>query len=249
MLVRPMVGDYTKIANNGVAWSHAASQFDHIRKNLDHNSRVLTEQFWRAGPARDEFWNHIDKHWTPALLTAWHVADYIGKGFTKLSDCVRRVTVEVIGLIDELVDFLWNMIGKNLCKGWFVEGATRLFDWAMSGWDDFPYEREINQAKTMIQAIKNVHEKVRSLIDSMKRLINIAHQMMDAAGNIPDIAKNGSNSQRYDAATEFGENANDAYMTWKDIEKDSGELNKDLRSMDEKSKPTDDDHHKKGRRR
>lgn len=250
ILVRPMVGDYTKIANNGVAWSHAASQFDHLRKNLDANSVVLTEQFWRAGPARDEFRNHINNHWTPALITAWHVADYIGKGFTKLADCVRRVTVEVIGLIDDLIDFLWNMIGKKLAKSWVLDTGTRLFSWAKSGFDDYPYEEEINQAKRMIQAIKNVHEKVRSLINSMRRLINVAHKMMDAAGNIPDIAKNGSNSQAYDAATELNQGATDTYMTMDDIKKDSGDLNKELRKMDDSSKSSDqDDRRKKGRHR
>lgn len=183
-LVYPIAGDFNRIAANGKAWKYTSESLTKICTNISDNKKKLRSTGWTKGAGAQAFDDHVTLIWTPALLVAAKSADYLAKGFDKLSEVSIKVAEKVIDLLDKIVDKIAKLAVKVVPGAGQIVG---LIDWIASGFENFPYWSDIKDIGKMIDTVFTLHKKVSALVDAAKGYIAGANQIVDAIKLIPDI--------------------------------------------------------------
>jgi X-X-X-Leu-X-X-Gly heptad repeat protein len=187
-VIKPITGDFDKIAMNGQAWRNIAnsmsafSQEFHsnvqiVRKDWDGNAAVQHETFVQAG-------------WVAGLFAEGKVAQLIAKGFDMVAEMSKKLCAKALNLLKTLVDKLLEAVAEIWvpAAGW-VAAATKI-------WDAYQLFQQIMQIIEMVKDLVNrakdlwhCVQDIGSQLAKIKDCKNI-DDVMGVAGNIgKDVGK------------------------------------------------------------
>lgn len=182
MLVKPLIGDYDRIADNGRAWRHLETQISNFSANLTDNTDLLMDRYW-SGKAATNYHNLIESVWEPALMLAETTAQFIAIGFEKFAAAIIKVAVSACNGIDAIVKAIAKLAKKASPWG----AAVGLFEWIVSGFEDFPYWSEVNAIRDAIGRVEAMYRHVREMVGLFKKYLAAGEGFLSAAQRIPEI--------------------------------------------------------------
>lgn len=168
-IIKPMTGDWAKIAADGKVWINAANAIEQISINLSDNVAKL-DSHWE-GEAAEAFERHIDVVWAVALYAEAAVARLVARGFNFVSDLSEKLCQKALGLLTQLINRLIFAAGLAFVPlgGWAA--AAKLV------WD----------AKFLYDAIRFLVKLVEDVIRAAETLINTAMNIKNALAELPDV--------------------------------------------------------------
>ncbi|MGQ0842141.1 hypothetical protein [Actinokineospora sp.] len=183
-LVEPVTGDFNRIAANGDAWNHVAESLGKVSNNVTENEVKLITESWTEGPARAAFQTHIEVTWVGALFIAKKSAEYMAKGFEKLSEYSIIAAEKVVSILDRIIDRIIKLAAKAVpAIGWLV-GAV---EWIASGFKDFPYWSDVDAIIGLVNDVLALHQTISDLVANADAYFKAFQEVLDAVGTIPEI--------------------------------------------------------------
>lgn len=181
-LIKPILGDYNKMAENGEAWRHVERQVSNFSANLTDNLNVLLNGHWQ-GKAATQYHDLVESVWEPALMIAETTAQFVAIGFEKLRDGIVMVAKAAAKAIDAIVKAIVSLAKKATPWG----AAVGFIEWIFSGFDDFPYWTDVNNIRETIRRVDTMYQHVRDIVDLFKKYLSAADGFIEAAKKIPEI--------------------------------------------------------------
>jgi uncharacterized protein YukE len=168
-LIKPLLGDFEKIAENAAAWDNIAKALDAVRNNLNAGLGEL-EPHWE-GTAAQKFEQHIGVMWTVAIEADSQLARLIGDRFKNTSDTCRMMC----GLALTLLDFLIGELMKLAIKA-----ALGPLGWAT-------VVLEIVKIIDIVDMIRKIIIHVQQIIEGVKAMVDGVVAMGTALMKIKDV--------------------------------------------------------------
>lgn len=181
-LIKPLVGDYDKISQNGEAWRHVENQLSNFNANITDNTHVLLDGSW-SGKAADSYGELIEQVWSPALLLAETTAQFIAIGFEKFTAAVISIAKKACEVLDAIVKAIAKLAKKASPWG----AAVGVIEWILSGFEDFPYWDEVNVIRGAIEKIDTLHSQIREMVALFTKYLGAGEGFLNAAQRIPEI--------------------------------------------------------------
>jgi RHS repeat-associated protein len=168
-IIKPITGDFDKIAEQAAQWKNVAHALQAVRNNLNAGLGEL-QGAW-SGDAADKFRNLIGQTWTLGIEADAQAANLIGFALSKVAQGSRRACDQILHLIKMLVDKL-------------IEAAAML-PIPVVGWG-----RAVKLVYDGIQiynAIMQLIEGIRAIIQGAQQVIDGIQQVGTALSKIKDI--------------------------------------------------------------
>lgn len=182
-LLEPIAGDFNRIKANGDAWNDVSGMLQTLAQNVSTNAKDLTTKDW-TGPAANAFFDKIDFQWTPVLEIGRGGCLLLQKAFEKLSDVSVKIATKCANLLESVLEKILKLAAKCIPgSGWIVS----LFDWAASGFKDFPYVSDVQEIGHIISTILNLFDSIQRLVDAAKNLMDSYQKVLDAVKEIPNV--------------------------------------------------------------
>jgi RHS repeat-associated protein len=168
-IIKPITGDFDKIAEQAGQWKNVSAALQAVRNNLNVGLGEL-QGGW-TGEAADKFRNLIGQTWTLGIEADAQAANLIGFALNKVAQGSRRACDQILHLIKMLVDKL-------------IEAAAML-PIPVVGWG-----RAVKLVYDGIQiynAIMQLIEGIRAIIQGAQQVIDGIQQVGTALSKIKDI--------------------------------------------------------------
>lgn len=228
-LVKPLIGDYDRIAENGRAWRHIEKQINNLSHNLTDNTAQLIPQYW-DGKAAKTASDLVEKVWSPALMGMEVVAQSIAIGYEKFTEGLLRLARSIIKILEAIIKKI-TKLARRLLPGGFIAG---LIEWIIEGFDKFPYMEEVEEIIDRINEAKKLLSIAHEIINMFKRYLNIAEHLWISIKHLTHV---NSNTDLLTAAKEISRGARKADKavgnSKKLLDKTKREYNKVLDKADE----------------
>jgi RHS repeat-associated protein len=168
-IIKPITGDFDKIAEQAGQWKNVSAALQAVRNNVNAGLGEL-QGAW-TGDAADKFRNLIGQTWTLGIEADAQAANLIGFALNKVAQGSRRACDQILHLIKMLVDKL-------------IEAAAML-PIPVVGWG-----RAVKLVYDGIQiynAIMQLIEGIRAIIQGAQQVIDGIQQVGTALSKIKDI--------------------------------------------------------------
>ncbi|WP_253857786.1 hypothetical protein [Prauserella alba] len=232
-LVEPITGDFNRIAENGEAWQHCATQFQSLSRNLTDNTASLVANHWTSGEASESYHQFVEITWVGALWIAEELCIFIGKGFEKVSEWSVKLAQKAIEIIETIVEAILKLAKKVVPVLGQVAGAV---EWIASGFEDFPYISDVARIKDLIEQVYNIHNKIEQMANTIRSYLNACQGMMDAARAIPEI---NSSQDMIEITRTLSSGQQDMKEQKEAYQKQKKQLNNQINSLDRTLNPED----------
>lgn len=236
-LVEPITGDFNRIAENGEAWEHCATQFQSLSRNLTDNTTNLVSNHWTSGEASESYHQFVEITWVGTLWIAEELCTFIGKGFAKVSEWSVKLAQKAIDIIQTIVEAILNLAKKTVPALGQIVGAI---EWVASGFEDFPYVSDVTRIKNLIEQVYNIHEKIKQMVGTIRSYLNACQGMLDAARAIPEI---NSSQDMIEITKTLGGGQQDMKEQKEAYQKQKHQLNKQINDLDRTLNPEDYNYH------
>lgn len=183
-LIRPLVGDYDRIRENGNAWRHISEQFQFLSQNLTDNTATLHREYWTKGAGADAFRSQIETYWVGGLWMAEEVSNLIAEGFDKTAEWCIALAERASKLLDTIIKRIMKLSAKAVPGSGWVVGAV---EWAASGFEEFPYWSDVQDILAMVTEVRNLHAAIQNVVDAISGYMGVTGQILSAVQRIPDI--------------------------------------------------------------
>jgi hypothetical protein len=177
-VIKPITGDFTKIAGNAEAWRTIAEAMKQFGEIMTENAGAVSEQW--TGPASLAHEAYVDIGWRAGLAAEAGIAAAIAKGFDALADASKKLAAKALELLKKLIDKLIEIAVKACIPvaGWALEATTVL-----------DAIQIFNMILEIIEMIKDNIEKVGDLWDSVKDIGSQLAKIKDvkSLGDVTEI--------------------------------------------------------------
>lgn len=217
LLITPITGDFNRVKVNGDAWSYGRDSFVKLAHNLRENEKKLTSQFWH-GEAADAAKTHINDNLAKSFEMAGAMSGFVGVGMSKLSELSLKAGRFVADhLLPKAFDLITRLARKLMPGvGWF----SIAWDCVSSGFK-FPFQKDVEAIKSIINAIMEMHEKIKQLCNVAKGYATGVNQIIEGLKKIPHIDSTGD---ALVAGTQIQQGADSiAAQERRKVNKDTGE--------------------------
>lgn len=232
-LVKPITGDFNRIAENGEAWQHCATQIQSLSRNLTDNTASLLSNHWTTGEASESYHQLVEITWVGALWISEELCTFIGKGFEKVSEWSVKLAQKAIDIVQTIVEAILKLAKKTVPVVGQIAGAV---EWIVSGFEDFPYLSDVARIKELIEQVYNIHDKIEQIANTVRSYLNSCQGMMDAARAIPEI---NSSQDMIEITKTLGSGKQNMEEQKESYEKQKKQLNNQMGELDRTLNPKD----------
>ncbi|WP_216213085.1 hypothetical protein [Amycolatopsis aidingensis] len=206
-----------------------------MSKNLTDNTYKLLTEHWTRGEAADAYQGYVEINWVGALFIAEQLSDYMGKGFTKLSEWSIKLAEKAIDLLDKIVQKIVKLAGKAVSSlGGVLAG---LVNWVATGFEKFPYWSDVEEIVGLIHQVERLHVQIEELVAALGNYFKAYQGVFDAVKTIPEINSTQDVAEITKAMVGGKAEIKDKK---KDLEEKKGQLDGKLSEIDKRLNPQDD---------
>ncbi|GAA4548695.1 hypothetical protein [Amycolatopsis samaneae] len=168
LVIKPITGDFTKIASDAEAWRTIADAMKQFSEVMVRNAEIVGEHW--EGPSSTAHATYVNVGWRAGLMAEAGIAKAIGKGFDALADGSRKLAAKALDLLAKLIDTLLEIAAKACVPvvGWVAEVTTV--------WRAFQL---LNLILSVIQMIEDIIGKVQQLWESIQNIGSQLKQIKD----------------------------------------------------------------------
>ncbi|MFD9963170.1 hypothetical protein [Amycolatopsis sp. NPDC058986] len=168
LVIKPITGDFTKIAADAEAWRTISDAMKQFSETMVRNAEIVGEHW--EGPSSTAHQAYVNVGWRVALMAEAGIAQAIGKGFDALADGSRKLAAKALDLLAKLIDTLIEIAAKACVPiaGWIAETTTI--------WRAFQL---LSLILDVIEMIKDIISRVQQLWESIQNLGSQLKQIKD----------------------------------------------------------------------